>query len=200
MLYHYVNLVSWKFFEDSVLKDASDQFIYIDSLSLFVVSRFFGFRIKKYSGVLALSDLLEIIDFQSCIILGGDSRFLEIKNVEVPYWTNPNEICLHEDFVKELSCYQTIFIGISSPKQDKLGLLIQEVMPEKDIYCFGAALYAKPFRILGTYWLSFLFKSPGRSVVKLSQTFLNILELLLNFSRRNQLRNLLSHIEQNNPK
>ena len=48
MVNNFVNLVSWRYF---IKKSSKNRTLYIDSLSLYVSCRMFGYSVKKISGV-----------------------------------------------------------------------------------------------------------------------------------------------------
>jgi hypothetical protein len=176
MIYHFVNLVSWK--GVSLLKNNYSKIFY-DSISFTFVSRLFGVRLKRNSGVGYYLNNFEHLK-NSLFLVNEKSNLARIE-IELPFWNKIDEIYLDEDLLKIINNFDSIVIGISSPKQDYLASLIINKFPKKNIYCLGAAIYSsnnqkKIFDRLGFSFLYFMFSNPIRTLNKI---YLTVKEFIL---------------------
>lgn len=181
MIYLYVNLVSWQF--ASQMPDVGTKF-HCDSISLSVAASLMGFPLSRSSGVHGFQSREQN---QNTLFLS--STKLEKNNeVVLPYWKSLDDIQLNDDIIEKLNKVQEVYIGISSPKQDKLAIMIQEKFPCVDIYCFGAAIYSpKYFQILdnlGLTWLGFMLTNPKRFLIKIHSTLRELIFLTLSATYR----------------
>ena len=172
MTHHYINLVTWRFFISSSL---NHKILYIDSVSLKLLASFFGQNFKRESG------LKNFKIKESAIFLVASERSKHEPKVVLPLFKTNQEIDISELNLLSVKNYKHIYIGISSPKQDKLAELLLNKFPNKEIYCLGAAVDIKKCLILDKYglnWLYFLLSSPSRTVFKLFSTLKEIFKIL----------------------
>ena len=168
--------------------------LHIDSLTLGWMCKLFGKTIERNSGV----------HFFSQYKRKGHSLFLTAGEFEgghfitLPYWENLDDICLNDYLTEEISLFNEIVIGISSPKQDRLAHLIQKKFPDKKIFCLGAAIYtnatASKYDSLGLSWLFLLRKDGKRFWIKISQTFISAFRIILLKSERKDFRDFLDQL------
>lgn len=168
MRYHFVNLVSWSYFlndNDTYRK------IHLDSISIVIIARLFGYRISRLSG---FEFYTKYCESDSTIYLTAYHLPNLEKQIVLPSWKNISEVKLDEFLKKEISHFENIVIGISSPKQDLLGVKLAEEFPTKNIYCLGAALYAeRRYEIFDRFflnWLILLVTKPLRTFNKVILT------------------------------
>ena len=182
MIYHFVNLVSWK--SVSLLNNDYSKIFY-DSISFIFISRLFGIKLQRNSGVGYFLNNFEVL--QKSLFLVSEKSNLERNEIELPFWNKLNDIYLDEDLLKIINNFDSIVIGISSPKQDYLASLIINEFPEKNIYCLGAAIYSSNnkkliFDRIGFSFLYFIFSNPLRTLNKIYSTVKEF--LLLIFTNR----------------
>ncbi len=184
MTNHFVNLVSWKYF---IKKSSSKRNIFIDSLSLWFCCRIFGFSTKKKSGIYFFHKNIDIEN--SFFLLSKDNNLFK-NNIVLPFWKSIDEISLDNSLIKKLESYESIVIGISSPKQDFLADLINNLYPEKNIFCLGAAIYTSSKNLksdkLGVNWLSMMLNDFSRFKEKIRITIKEFLSIIfISKSREN---------------
>lgn len=168
MTHHFVNLVSWQYF---ALNVKSYRIIYVDSLTLKIMLRVFGRKAKRLSGV----GYFAMSNFPSKTIFLTSSTYEAKYSYVLPFWKTLDDIVLTADIKSEIKDFQTIVIGISSPKQDYLADLLIELYPHKEIFCLGAAIYEektdKRIDSLGLNWFIMMLKNPERFFNKIRLTF-----------------------------
>jgi len=196
-IHHYVNLVGWYEIYNSIVgNDISSvkNIVYCDSLSLSILSRFFGNSVLRLPGPIAFSNYISSNGLSKCTILSSDGFGATYK---LPFFKNLSEI---DSFLPEYPILnQDILIGISSPKQNVLASKLAKLVSvdyEIDIHCLGAALNLKDFVKGSTYffWANFLRADFKRTSKKLLLTLYEIL-LLLSPSRRKKFRSFLFILE-----
>ena len=184
MTNHFVNLVSWQYF---IKKHSDKRNIFIDSLSLYFCCRLFGFSAKKTSGVYFFHNN---IDIENSIFLLSEDNNLFKNNIVLPFWKSTDEISLDNLLIQKIEAYESIVIGISSPKQDYLADLINDFYPEKNIFCLGAAVYTSSNNLrsdkLSLNWLSMMFNDFNRFKEKIRITIKEFLSIIfISKSREN---------------
>jgi hypothetical protein len=186
MTIHFVNLVSWSYFID---KDLDESIIFADSITFCLMARLLGLKLKQISGV---SSAMQICDKISTGYLLSEDKSIPNSFV-LPFWKDLDEITLDNELLNFISKYENIVISISSPKQDKLAMLINKIQLNKNIYCLGAAINinksVKFLEYFNLMWLGFLFSNPIRTFNKIYLTIHSIITVLfsddikLNFIR-----------------
>lgn len=186
MTIHFVNLVSWSYFID---KDLDESIIFADSITFCLMARLLGLKLKQISGV---SSAVQICDKISTGYLLSEDKSIPNSFV-LPFWKDLDEITLDNELLNFISKYENIVISISSPKQDKLAMLINKIQLNKNIYCLGAAINinksVKFLEYFNLMWLGFLFSNPIRTFNKIYLTIHSIITVLfsddikLNFIR-----------------
>jgi hypothetical protein len=175
MTIHFVNLVSWSYFID---KDLDESIIFADSISFCLMARLVGINLKQISGV---SSAMQICDKISTGYLLSEDKSIPNSFV-LPFWKDLNEITLDNELLNFISKYENIVISISSPKQDKLAMLINKIQLNKNIYCLGAAINinksVKFLEYFNLMWLGFLFSNPIRTFNKIYLTIHSIITIL----------------------
>jgi hypothetical protein len=184
MTNHFVNLVSWRYF---IKKYSDKRNIFIDSLSLYFCCRLFGFSTKKTSGVYFFHNNIEI---ENSIFLLSEDNNLFKNNIVLPFWKSIDEISLDNLLIQKIEAYESIVIGISSPKQDYLADLINDLYPEKNIFCLGAAVYTSSNNLrsdkLSLNWLSMMLNDFNRFKEKIRITIKEFLLIIfISKSRQN---------------
>ncbi len=194
MTFHFVNLVSWKYFYN---KSSKNRTIYIDSLSLYLCCRLFRFRTKKMSGINFFHNKLDIKN--SFFLLSEDNNSFKNKIV-LPNWESLDDINLDNVIMKKIGEHESIVIGISSPKQDYLADLINDLFPKKNIFCLGAAIYTSnnnlTFDKLSLNWLVMMSNDFNRFKVKIIITIKEILSIIFILDSRQNFRMFLTKIKK----
>ncbi|MDB2321133.1 hypothetical protein N9V26_03625, partial [Amylibacter sp.] len=103
--------------------------------------RLFGHQVELAPGTKKIPFIINQARNPKCLMLV--SRHVDIET-ECTIRTLPffDDTVIIPDSLLSLhgTKFQTIFIGISSPKQNELALKLAKIFPESDIYCVGAAL------------------------------------------------------------
>lgn len=197
-VFHYVNLVGWCEVYLILIRNRNpsvQHIVYCDSLSLSIVALWFGRKVERFPGPVALRNYISTKGFANCIRLtanGTDSSF------KLPVFHDHVDI---KDFVKNYSFTNLdILLGISSPKQNILASELAgaaSVDSEFSIHCFGAAMYidSLPERASSFFWLRFLRSDFRRSLRKIYLSFLAVLGLFSS-SRRKRFLVFLSFLDR----
>lgn len=177
MTTHFVNLISWRHFLDN----KKESIKHLDTCSIVLLARTFGFPVEKVSGVSFFRK--HSSSLQSSIFLVAKPAPDFTSSYVLPQWPDSQAISLPLDLKEKLKAHKACVIGISSPKQDVLAQMIQREFPDLEIFCLGAAIYCKrsTSKILERdrfLWIYFLFSSPKRTFLKLYITVLEIFKIL----------------------
>jgi hypothetical protein len=184
MTNHFVNLVSWKYF---IKKQSDKRNIFIDSLSLYFCCRLFGFSTKKISGV---NYFHNNVDIENSLFLLSEDNDLFKNSIVLPFWNSIDDVSLDDSLIKKIDEYESIVIGISSPKQDYLADLINDLYSEKNIFCLGAAVYTSSNSLISDKftlnWLTMMLSDFSRFKVKIRITIKELLSIIfISRSRKN---------------
>ena len=189
MTNHFVNLVSWRYFYQN---KSSNRKIHIDSFSLYLCCRLFGKFLKKKSGINFFHNNLNIE--KSIFLLGDENKFFENKII-LPFWESIDDVCIDNLIIKEVEGYESIVIGISSPKQDRLADLINEIYPKKNIFCLGAAIYTAPNSLRGDRlslnWLVMMLNDFKRFKEKIKITIIEVFSIIFISKSRKSFKQFL---------
>tara|TARA_B100001057_G_scaffold498883_1_gene607490 strand:- start:3476 stop:4072 length:597 start_codon:yes stop_codon:yes gene_type:complete len=181
MTIHFVNLISWSFFVD---KDLNDSIVFADSITFCIIARLFGIKLKQNSGVANVAQICNKIS--TGYLLSKDNSIP--NSFVLPFWKDLNEITLNHELLNFISKYDNIVIAISSPKQDKLAMLINKTQLNKKIYCLGAAVNInKTIKFLENFnltWLGFLLSNPLRTLNKIYYTIHSIIAILFDHNTK----------------
>lgn len=188
MINHYVNLVCWK--SISCLQLTQKCEIWCDSISFAILLRIFGHQVELAPGTKLIPFIRNQIQNPECLMLFSSEPNIETECTvrTLPFFndiiTVPQSILSLEN-----TKFKTIFIGISSPKQNELALELAKIFTGSDIYCVGAALdkaldqdfsaISKHTSKSGFEWLLFFIFDPKRTTIKILQTLRSILEILI---------------------
>lgn len=193
MTNHFVNLVSWRYF---IKKYSNKRNIFIDSLSLYFCCRLFGFSTKRTSGVYFFHNN---IDIENSIFLLSEDNSLFKNNIVLPFWKSIDEISLDNLLIQKIEAYESIVIGISSPKQDYLADLINDLSPEKNIFCLGAAVYTSSNNLrsdkLSLNWLSMMLNDFNRFKEKIRITIKEFLLIIFISKSRENFKFFLKNLK-----
>lgn len=193
MTYHFVNLVSWKFFSKNATES---QKINVDSISLQFICFLFGRRVRRISGVHYFNNSIESLE----VFYLTSSSYKISAHFVLPFWRKIEEIELTDDLILAISKKNNLVVGISSPKQDKLAELICQKFPEKTIYCLGAAIYtnnkAKLYDRYGLSWFFLMLQDWRRFVSKISLTISSATKILFLQSERRAFRKFLQNLSE----
>lgn len=193
MTNHFVNLVSWRYF---IKKYSDKRNIFIDSLSLYFCCRLFGFSTKKTSGVYFFHNN---IDIENSIFLLSEGNNLFKNYIVLPFWKSIDEISLDNLLIQKIEAYEYIVIGISSPKQDYLADLINDLYPEKNIFCLGAAVYTSSNNLrsdkLSLNWLSMMLNDFNRFKEKIRITIKEFLLIIFISKSRENFKFFLKNLK-----
>ena len=194
MTNHFVNLVSWRYFIDNTTTNKRN--IFIDSLSLWFCCRLFGVSVKKISGLWFFHNNID--PEQSIFLLSVDNNLYK-NSIVLPFWKSIEEISLNNLPIQEMEAYESIVIGISSPKQDYLADLINDLYPEKNIFCLGAAVYTFSNNLvsdkLSLNWLSMMLKDFNRFKVKIRITIKEFLRIIFISNSRENFKIFLKNLK-----
>ena len=131
------------------------------------------------------------------------NKKIDLKDsIECPFWENIDDVKLTDEILNFTKKFDKIIIGISSPKQDKLAILLNKKFPNKEFFCLGAALYSKPLfnseNVFNT-WFSLFFSNPIRTLNKLHKSLLQVIKLILNSRERMLFRTFIkANLSTNN--
>lgn len=168
MIYHFANIVTWDFFQVNIKKD--NQLVFVDGFLLQALLFFrLGIKVKKISGLNYYHNNL-IHSNSLYLTFSGNEGFANEE--KLPDWFGIEDVSLPNDlFIRiEQSNLSQIILGISSPKQDKLAMMIHEKFPDKHIYCLGAAIYSRRYSTSENVVITFttmLLNNPKRTLKKL---------------------------------
>lgn len=178
MTYHFVNLVSWRYFS----KDLENSIIFLDSLSIRCLAYLLGFKnYRSRSGMAFYAE--QNHNFKNALYLTGHYLEGPENQVVLPFWSDLTSIEISSDLRRELSETNSVVIGVSSPKQDRLAQLIDREFSIETIYCLGAAIYPNSkfykFDRYGLNWLILLLTQPKRTILKVRITIKEFVFILL---------------------
>ena len=188
MIYSFVNLVSWEHFLDPVKKKVERK-IFFDSLSIRVLAFLItGKKIDVQSGVDYF--LNEVKDSESnCFLVAN--KFVHFQNaVVLPQFNDMSEDELNQVDWTFIKSFKNVYIGISSPKQEKLAEFLQTKYGMGNYFCLGAALYVNPidFRNSSFKFLVFLKQDYKRSTSKIKITLVQVFRILFFSKVRGEFR------------
>ena len=178
-VFHYINLACWDEFYD-VFKEYSSEksFVYCDSISMKLLLRIFGFQyMRNRAGSSETDYLLErkldnkitVLSAFYISFFGDDQIVLEDNLVDLDLCAASLSGVIPEG--------NSVFIGISSPKQNFLAIKISELRPDLEIFCLGAVISTFVHKAdveemssqsnTGLEWLFHLKRDPIRFVKKI---------------------------------
>lgn len=192
MTYHFINLVSWRYFDNYT----QDQKRYLDSFSITLLAFLYGIKLTKVSGISFYHN--NKIYLKEALYLVSETNHIFKHQLALPYWEDIDDIIITNAIRSEVKDFQKIVLGISSPKQDVLASLIQNEFPQKEIYCLGAAIYTDlSFNRFDSrfLWVYFLLKSPRRTVFKIKHTLIEFFSILFKVRKRNEFKLFLKTIK-----
>ncbi len=182
---HYVNLIGWqsilKIMREVSFRSNERHIFYCDTWSLRLLARVYGYKVRHKPGPSQIPVIraLKSVQFLTAHENGGGVLVL-------PMFANDQEII---EFLRKFQPQsENIVIGISSPKQNYFALNLCKnnhlyKLPIKNIWCLGAALYGNFSDTKYFYLINFLITNPGRTLNKMTQTFLEILNIFLGNDR-----------------
>lgn len=183
MVIHFVNLCCWREVKPFV---TSGDVVHCDSVTMWLLILVLSKKsVKIVSGVKFFSDTMN--DDMS-FLLAYD--FVYSKKIILPRYDEGN-IYIYDEldaFVSNMTS-SVACIGISSPKQNELAMLLNKMRSDLKYLCLGAAIYQrngyKPFYDhLHINWIYFFGKNPIRSCRKIILTFYEIFNILNNYEVR----------------
>lgn len=184
MIYSFVNLVSWEHFITPAKKEVK-RTIFFDSISIKVlVFLVTGKRIRLSSGVDYFFNCVKSSE-ADCFLVANNS--VSFENIFVlPQFYDMSEDELNGVDWSFIKSFKNIYLGISSPKQERLAEFLQTKYNEVDFYCLGAALYVDPqkFRNCNLKFLVFLNDDFQRSIKKIIITLKQIFKVLFRYKVR----------------
>lgn len=189
MTHHYVNLVSAPWIIKNLHNEGK---YYCDSITMKWFARLKGLQVERISGVSVAEKILKL---ENSLILGsGDD-----VDINLPFWREIENVELTEEILDTIDDHNNIIIGISSPKQDQLALLINEKYPNVNIYCLGAAISNPPLKhsFVDKYsitWLILFIMNPKRFIIKFKNMMKNT-RILLRESNHDQCLELIERFE-----
>lgn len=186
MIYHFVNLVSWRRVSQLQLHNSK---IFIDSISMSAMTKLCGRQISVYSGIdYCAKQNVKLTDF---FLVSNNKTIIDnnFRGYALPWFdVIDNELLL--SIINNIpNDIQRIFIGVSAPKQDILAVELQKLIPNIDIFCVGAALNylfmtkitgAEIFSKLKINWLYLAIKQPKRFIEKIKVTLREIIKIFFN--------------------
>ena len=131
-------------------------------------------------------------------MLSEDNNLFK-NNVVLPFWKSIDEISLDNLLIHKIEGYESIVIGISSPKQDYLADLINDLCPEKNIFCLGAAVYTSSNNLrsdkLSLNWFSMMFNDFNRFKEKIIITIKEFLLIIFISKSRENFKSFLKNLK-----
>lgn len=204
MIYHHLNMACLNELDIFETKHKKEELFFIDSVSLAMISRFLGCNKPRVPGSIHIDKLSQNPE-QSLFLTAKKIGFQ--NEVVLPVFRNFDEIArfdfrsLVKTEVENLSP-KSCFIGISSPKQNKVAQELQKIWPDIDYYCIGAVIDTKvienkvlinTFSKYGGEFLLHLFWSPKRFVKKIFIMFKFFFRLIYSKKFRKEIQNILSN-------
>lgn len=166
MTYHFANIISWEYY---VSQPSLNRRVFIDGfllqLAIFVVT---GRWIPKKSGL----NFYSKHEFSEALHLSAKA-LSGVSYYKLPFWSSIEEIVVEDVLIDNIEPFFDIVIGISSPKQERLAELIQARNKACDIYCLGAAVYAKQIirsEFVLVTWFTMFLNAPSRTLKKLLES------------------------------
>jgi len=184
MIFNFINLVS--FWHVTELSSTNNKW-HVDSISLWLLILVIrkSSKHRRISGVKMFDELLRDENCQTAFLLANKSDRFLVNYLVLPKFSDSFKSKEIEFISAFCSSYERVVIGISSPRQDELALLLQDRQPNLDIYCLGAAIYNKPNRFIDKIGLNFLLfavSNPKRFIKKITLTFYALFYSILNIS------------------
>lgn len=196
-IYHYVNLVDWQSTHKIMIEnDVVENYFYVDTLSLHFLSKLYGFRLRKLAGVDAFNDIRQKRNV-SYLVTSDVSR----GSIILPWFNSRTDMAnFIANDLPRLPLTSAIVIGISSPKQNELAVMMARsncLKNVKEIHCFGAAVYSQETRIVSSKikFFHFLLKDPRRTLLKMYYTSVSVIKLLCGIGAKD-FRGFLSYFEK----
>ena len=169
--YHYIGLIGWH-----ELKFTNSDVVYCDSFSLKIMANIFGIKLSYFPGSLSLKNI-DLNAAQHFYLCPHElSKFPIDKCFILPFrkdWANIDGRLI--EIISSLDINTTIYVGISSPNQNKLATMINGQF-NLSVHAVGAALLdlnsSQSFFIRrvsgrGLEWLVRAFYSPKRFLSKM---------------------------------
>ena len=151
---------------------------------------------KKKSGVWFFHNNIDLE--QSIFLLSEDNNLFK-NYIVLPFWKSIDEISLDNLLIQKIEAYESIVIGISSPKQDYLADLINDFYPEKNIFCLGAAVYISSNNLrsdkLSMNWLSMMLNDFNRFKEKIRITIKEFLLIIFISKSRENFKYFLKNLK-----
>lgn len=210
-IFNFVNLVCWEEISNLIDHNTSDlSFInYVDSVSLKILSFFFGRNTKLMPGAKFIKNL---VDEPNLVVFASGKEKISISNLVINLPENINSFEEIKFSFSKLKIYDekigNLIIGISSPKQNKFALEMANFFlnqhgiksDEIVIYCLGATVdwfeKNKNKNITSFLWLSFLKNSPFRTLFKIYLTFKEILKITFIKNHQRKFLSFLNVLEK----
>jgi hypothetical protein len=107
------------------------------------------------------------------IFLTTDGKVGFDNEIALPLWDNLEQLTLPKKQLEFINKFDKIVIGISSPKQDLLGIHLSQENMESEIYCLGAAIYSSRLINSETVFVTLItmfLNNPRRVLTKLLQS------------------------------
>lgn len=181
---HFPNLVCWEdIFEDF---DMHRDKLFLDSFSCYVLGRLIGVKGSYLPGSKIANKLFyESSDLHYFLLSEEIKGIPNSHKLILSFRADFEEDDTVKKFVKSLPKNATVIIGISSPKQNKLAIMLWKLRPDLTFYCIGAAVSQtwtkrnNNFMIgTGFQWIEFLLFQPKRTSYKLIMTVWKIFEII----------------------
>ena len=205
MVVHHINLVCWQEIDQLVPADDRNQKIYCDSKSMYLICRLMGVKVLHITGSTQIPFLQKQLKCNRLTVLTPfDIDYFSHCQICVPEKLNDVKAYALE-IESKIPLHNTVAIGISSPKQNKLGLELYKLRHDLDIFCIGAVVASfadrKKLQVIsklsnsGFEWLFHLIATPLRTISKLKLTIFATLCLL--FRQRKQFLDFCGKLAKN---
>lgn len=192
MINHYINFVCWRAMLE--LYDKTRDVVWVDSIILHKRLKRLGVHAayKPGTSVLHRKCLNELMREDWYFFTAGASKVLPGDMFTVlPIM---DKACITEEIklvLHKLPIGSKVGIGVSAPKQNQLAVMMNDIRPDIEYHCLGAAISDEKLSSesnsnyffqpeSGLEWCSFLFKSPMRTMKKITETLIQL--LLVEFS------------------
>lgn len=197
MIHHFPNFVCWQEIFQSY--DKSRDKLYIDSISCKIVGLLVGAKGYYFSGPQMAHYLLHSVNESCFFLLANDIASIERKNKLVLSVKDSFEDDIDLlNFIEIIPKNSKVILGISSPKQNKLGIYLYKLRPDLEYFCLGAAVQqtwgisANTFlRGTGFQWLEFLLYQPKRTLRKQKETWMKAFAILFSPSKVSEYRKFI---------
>lgn len=181
MITHFLNLVALDCLDEIDLEKNENFVLYCDSISLLIKMRILGLKPVYNPGTTMVDKMIDHSNKKEYLFL-TPSYIPQIRNqIVLPYFEDVKKDNIDDivSSINEFKNIESIYLCISSPKQNILAHRLHQSINVDNIFCVGGAISVMLskhrnsnnfFSKSGLQWLLFLFIDPKRSMNKINKT------------------------------